>query len=72
MKIVAAAIRGPNNKIYIGRGHAECLIQEPIGVLRGCLQGFITDTEIFVCRRTALFQFLSYVGKHVSKCMGSH
>lgn len=52
-KIVASALKH-NNKLYIGKNHAECFIQEPKGVLRGAEQGFITENNIFVGRKKAL------------------
>lgn len=42
------------DKIYVGKTHAHCFIQEPKGVLRNAEQGFITKNNIFVDRKTGL------------------
>lgn len=51
-KIETAALRD-NHKIYRGKTHAQCFIQEPYGVLRFAEQGFITEKGVFVSRRKA-------------------
>lgn len=52
-KIVASALR-KGGKVYIGKTHADCFIQEPRGVLRDAEQGFVTETTKFVNRKLAL------------------
>lgn len=47
--IVAAAII-KDDIIYTGRRHHEILQSQPMGFLRGCRQGFITDDGVFVDR----------------------
>lgn len=44
-----AALR-KDGKIYTGKNHAQCFIQEPKGVLRDAEQGFLTVNNIFVDR----------------------
>jgi len=51
--IEMAALR-LNNQIYVGKTHAQCLVQEPKGVLRCAEQGFVTKNNIFVDRKTGL------------------
>ena len=43
-----------NGKVYTGRNHAECFLQEPKGVLRNAEQGFVTTKGRFVERKKAL------------------
>lgn len=52
-RIVASALRS-KDKIYKGKTHADCFVQEPIGVLKVAEQGFITDNGTFVNRKLAL------------------
>lgn len=52
-RIIASALRR-GSRLYYGKTHAECLQQEPMGVLRSAEQGFITETYTFVNRRKAL------------------
>ena len=52
-RVLCAAIRN-SKKLYRGRTHAECFVQEPKGVLRCAEQGFITERNKFVDRYVAL------------------
>jgi len=65
-KIIASALR-KNGNIYVGRTHAECFKQEPIGVLRDAKQGFLTDTKLFVSRKKAL-----RIAKHYKQVVRKH
>lgn len=51
--IKCAALRN-NNRIYEGKTHAECFLQEPKGILRNAEQGFITENNLFVDRKFGL------------------
>lgn len=65
-RIVASALR-LNDKLYKGKTHAECFVQEPKGVLRLAEQGFITDNGIFVDRKQAL-----KIAKHYKQIKKKH
>jgi len=52
-KVVASAVR-KDNVIYKGKTHADCFIQQPVGVLRNAEQGFVTYNGKFVNRKQAL------------------
>lgn len=65
-RIVASALR-KDTKIYRGRTHADCFIQEPKGILRNAEQGFVTDKEIFVDRKQAL-----KIAKHYKQIKKKH
>lgn len=56
-----------NDKIYEGKNHAACFIQEPKGILCDAEQGFITVNNVFVDRVTALkiaLYFNQIIHKH--------
>lgn len=53
--LVAAAIKGPDEKIYTGRRHAEIIGKaEEYGLpwdgFKGCIQGFVDDQGVFFNR----------------------
>ena len=63
--IKCAALR-KGNKIYIGKCHADCFIQESKGILRDAEQGFITEDNVFVSRKLAL-QIANYYNQIICK-----
>ena len=65
-KIEAAALRN-EHKIYKGKTHAQCFIQEPYGVLRLAEQGFLTEKGVFVGRRKAY-----RIAKHYNQIKYKH
>ena len=65
-KIIASALR-KDNRIYTGKTHADCFIQEPLGVLRNAEQGFLTDNNVFVNRVMAL-----KIAKHYKQIKHKH
>lgn len=65
-RIVAAAVCS-GSRIYTGKNHAECLQQEPKGVLRNAEQGFVTERNIYVDRKTAL-----KIAKHYKQIKHKH
>lgn len=69
-EIESAAILGKDGQIHKGRCHATILRQQPMGVLKGCEQGFVTRGGRFVDRVEGLKLALKYnqvVHKHGSK-----
>jgi len=53
-KIICAALFH-NNCVYMSKlGHHDIFPMEPIGVLRGAKQGFVTENGYFVDRKTGL------------------
>ena len=53
-KIICAALLH-NNCIYMSKkGHYAIFTMEPIGTLRNCEQGFVTENGYFVDRKIAL------------------
>ena len=65
-KIVCAALN-KNGKIYKGKTHANCFIQEPKGVLVNAEQGFVTSNGKFVNRKVAL-----RIAKHYNQINHKH
>ena len=65
-KIIASALRN-GCKIYMGKTHADCFVQEEKGVLRNAEQGFITENYIFVDRKLAL-----KIAKHYKQIKHKH
>ena len=65
-KIVSSALR-QKSKIYKGKTHADCFVQEPKGVLRLAEQGFLTERGKFVNRKTAL-----RIAKHYKQIKTKH
>lgn len=69
-KIVCAALLY-GNCIYISRkGHYAIFPMEPIGVLRNCEQGFVTENGFFVDRKIALYiaEYFNQINiKHLPK-----
>ena len=65
-RIIASALR-KENKVYTGRTHADCFIQEEKGVLKNAEQGFITDSGVFVDRVQAL-----KIAKHYKQIKYKH
>ena len=55
-RIVCAALFH-NNCIYMGKeGHHVIFPMEPLGVLRGAKQGFVTENGFFVNREVGLYK----------------
>lgn len=64
--IMSAALK-QGSKVYSGKTHADCFRQEPKGVLRDAKQGFVTSTNKFVDRKTAL-----KIAKHYNQIKHKH
>ncbi len=69
-KIVCAALLH-GNCIYISRkAHYAIFSMEPIGILRNCEQGFVTENGFFVDRKIALYiaEYFNQINiKHLPK-----
>ena len=65
-RIIASALRNAN-KVYKGKTHADCFVQEPKGVLKCAEQGFLTDNGVFVDRKQAL-----KIAKHYKQIKKKH
>ncbi len=65
-RIVSAAVLH-NNCIYMAKeGHHAIFTMEPMGILRGAKQGFVTEYGYFVDRYTGLY-IAQYFGQIESK-----
>lgn len=65
-RIIASALRN-TDKVYKGKTHADCFVQEPKGVLKCAEQGFLTDNGVFVDRKQAL-----KIAKHYKQIKKKH
>jgi hypothetical protein len=64
--IIASALR-QDGKVYSGKCHADCFMQEDKGILRNAEQGFITYNGVFVNRKQAL-----KIAKHYNQIKQKH
>lgn len=70
MKIIKAAIKCSNGKIYTGKRHYQCLALSTREESIDAIQGFITDKNRFLTRNEAL-DLVQINGQLIKSLIGS-